>query len=518
MMRKAGVRARLALGFGAVVALLVAVAAVALVLLGRVESAQARQDQLDKLRQQIVQWNGLTNLNVARTITLARAGSPPALAKWLDGEMKHTSATISEVQKGIEARLAQPHEKELLARVAGARKGYLDMRSGLLKRMADPAELAAATADIDSLLLPAAQGYLASLDDVLKYVDGELARQDRLREAAEKGAATLLPILAAAGALLALVFAWRAGGAIAGTLREACSVAQRIAEGDLGRPVQVTAGGELGELQASLARMQDNLRGLVKDIRAGTESLHVASTQIAGGNQDLSARTESAAASLEQTSASMKELARGIEQAAGSAEKANTLAAQAVEVARRGRDVVGDVVQTMAGIDSDSGRIAEITSVIDGIAFQTNILALNAAVEAARAGEQGRGFAVVAGEVRALAGRSAQAAQEIKALVEASTRHAREGMQLAQTAGGTMQEIEQSVQQFSEAFGGIRAAAAGQASGVGEVSSAVARLDEITQQNAALVEESAAAAEGLNQQAGSLARAVASFRLEPALA
>jgi len=515
ILRNSGVRTRLAMGFGVMVALLGIVSFAALFQISRIDEAQARQGQMEQLRRQVVQWNSLTQLNVARTLTLARAGSPPVLAKWLDGEMKQTSASISELQKGIEAKLAQPREKELLGQVAKARQGYVELRASLLRRLADPAQAGAATADIDTGLLPAAQAYLGALDNVRAQVDQEFTAQERLRADSVATAQMVLPALALAGLVLAVLFAWRVGGAIARALRDAAAVARRIAGGDLTRPVAVTDAGELGELQAGLAQMQEGLREVVSGIRTGTESLHVASTQIASGNQDLSARTESAAASLEQTSASMKELARAIEQAAGSADQASALATQAVDVARRGREVVANVVDTMAGIDADSKRIADITGVIDGIAFQTNILALNAAVEAARAGEQGRGFAVVAGEVRALAGRSAQAAQQIKALVEASTRQVRTGTQLAQSAGGTMQDIEQSVQQFSHAFGGIREAAAGQANGVGEVSSAVTRLDEITQQNAALVEESAAAAQTLRHQADALASAVQVFKLAP---
>jgi methyl-accepting chemotaxis protein len=253
-------------------------------------------------------------------------------------------------------------------------------------------------------------------------------------------------------------------------------------------------------------------------VRGVVDGISTASTQIASGNHDLSARTEQTASNLQQTASSMEELTGTLRQSAESASQANQLASSAAEVAQRGGAVVSQVVTTMGEINASSKRIADIIGVIDGIAFQTNILALNAAVEAARAGEQGRGFAVVASEVRSLAQRSAEAAKEIKALIGVSVDRVEIGTQLVQDAGSTMGEIVASVRRVTDMIGEITAAAAEQSQGVGQVNSAVNQLDQMTQQNAALVEESAAAAQSLKEQAERLSEVVGTFRLNEAVA
>ena len=262
--------------------------------------------------------------------------------------------------------------------------------------------------------------------------------------------------------------------------------------------------------------MQAALRHMVGQVRVSTDSISNASAEIATGNQDLSSRTEQTAANLQQAASSMEQLTGTVKQSADSARQANQLAASAAEVAARGGNVVSRVVATMDDINASSKKIADIIGVIDGIAFQTNILALNAAVEAARAGEQGRGFAVVAGEVRSLAQRSAEAAKEIKALIGASVDKVESGSKLVADAGQTMQEIVGSVQRVTDIIGEITAAASEQSDGIGQVNTSVTQLDKMTQQNAALVEESAAAAESLKDQAQKLAAVVGTFRLERA--
>ncbi|MDH0091942.1 methyl-accepting chemotaxis protein [Achromobacter mucicolens] len=287
----------------------------------------------------------------------------------------------------------------------------------------------------------------------------------------------------------------------------------KIAAGDLTVRVEVNSTNEVGALMAAVKRMQESLARTVSAVRRGVDEINVGSREISAGNTDLSSRTEEQAASLEETAASMEQLASTVKQNADNARQANQLAASASDVAERGGSAVAEVVSTMEGISASSRKISEIVSVIDGIAFQTNILALNAAVEAARAGEQGKGFAVVAGEVRSLAQRSAQAAKEIKGLIEDSVTKVGAGSQQVERAGATMQEIVASVKRVTDIMGEISAASEEQSSGIDQVNRAVSQMDEVTQQNAALVEEAAAAAGSLQEQAQRLAEAVAVFKI-----
>ncbi len=296
-------------------------------------------------------------------------------------------------------------------------------------------------------------------------------------------------------------------------LKEAGNHFDRIAGGDLTARVDVRNTNEIGQLFAALKRMQESLTRTVSSVRRGVDEINVGSHEIAAGNTDLSSRTEQQAASLEETAASMEELASTVKQNADNARQANQLAASASDVAERGGSAVSEVVSTMQEISASSRKISEIVSVIDGIAFQTNILALNAAVEAARAGEQGKGFAVVAGEVRSLAQRSAQAAKEIKGLIEDSVTKVGAGSQQVERAGATMQEIVASVKRVTDIMGEISAASEEQSSGIDQVNRAVSQMDEVTQQNAALVEQAAAAAGSLQEQAQRLSEAVAVFKI-----
>ena len=299
---------------------------------------------------------------------------------------------------------------------------------------------------------------------------------------------------------------------LGGEPRQAADVARRIAEGDLATAVPVRAG-DSTSLMAAMHAMQTALTQTVATVRHNAESVATASEQIAQGNSDLSGRTEEQAASLEQTAATMNELGTTVTNNADNARQANQLALSASAVAQQGGEVVGEVVETMKGINDSSRKIAEIISVIDGIAFQTNILALNAAVEAARAGEQGRGFAVVAGEVRSLAQRSADAAKEIKSLITASVERVEQGSALVDKAGATMDEVVASIRRVTDMVGEISTASVEQASGVAQVGQAVTQMDQMTQQNSALVEESAAAADSLKSQAKALVQVVAAFKL-----
>ncbi len=296
-------------------------------------------------------------------------------------------------------------------------------------------------------------------------------------------------------------------------IHHAISVANTVAENDLTTRIQVRGQDETAQLLLALGRMNDNLARIVGQVRNSSDSIATGSAQIATGNQDLSHRTEEQASNLQQTAASMEQLAGTVRNNADTAVQANQMAAKASAAATLGGQKVGTVVATMQDIAASSKKIADIIGVIDGIAFQTNILALNAAVEAARAGEQGRGFAVVASEVRSLAGRSADAAKEIKSLIGASVDKVEVGARQVNEAGASMEEIVAQVQRVTKLIGEISSATAEQATGIGQVGNAVAQLDQVTQQNAALVEESAAAAESLKHQAATLAEVVGAFKL-----
>jgi methyl-accepting chemotaxis protein len=315
------------------------------------------------------------------------------------------------------------------------------------------------------------------------------------------------------GSLVLLASFWLIRQGVLGPLDEAVQLARRIAQGDLQGNVVARTTGEIGLLMTSLAEMQGNLANMVANVRRSAESLQTSSAEIAQGNHDLSSRTEGQASSLEQTAASMEELGSAFKQNADSARQVRQLAMNASTVAVQGGEVVAQVVDTMKGINVASRKISEIIGVIDGIAFQTNILALNAAVEAARAGEHGRGFAVVASEVRSLAGRSADAAKEIKSLINASVERVEKGTGLVDQAGTTMTEVVTSIRRVTDLVSEISAASSEQSAGVSQVGEAIAQMDKATQQNAALVEEMAAAASSLKSQAGELVQTVAVFNL-----
>ncbi|MGC4059866.1 MAG: methyl-accepting chemotaxis protein [Aquabacterium sp.] len=352
-----------------------------------------------------------------------------------------------------------------------------------------------------------------SIDKVVKFnVDGGTAASDEGdRIYGNARMAIIVAIVLVGSACMAL--AWMVSGQISVPVEEAAGVLQAVAEGDLTRTVLANRNDEIGDMQKALASMMNSLSDMVHQVRTGADSVATASSEIAQGNTDLSARTENQASSLQETAASVEEMAGTVRTNADNAHQANQLASAASDVAARGGDVVGQVVDTMTGIQSSSQKISDIIGVIDGIAFQTNILALNAAVEAARAGEQGRGFAVVAGEVRSLAQRSAQAAREIKTLINDSVEKVNAGSQLVSAAGDTMSDVVNQVRKVTDLVGEIAHASTEQSQGIGQINQAVSQLDQTTQQNAALVEQSMAAAESLKAQARKLAEAVAVFKL-----
>jgi methyl-accepting chemotaxis protein len=353
-------------------------------------------------------------------------------------------------------------------------------------------------------------------DPLQKLVDlqVDMSKEDSEKAAKVHASVTATIIGVSVIALLLLSFlTWVITRSITQPIGKALEFSRNIASGDLTSKLDHESKDEVGELLTSLQAMQASLVTVVSNVRQGSESVATASAEIAQGNNDLSARTEQQASALEETAASMEELGSTVKQNADSARQANQLANSASTVAITGGQVVGQVVETMKGINESSRKISDIISVIDGIAFQTNILALNAAVEAARAGEQGRGFAVVASEVRSLAGRSAEAAKEIKSLINASVERVEQGTVLVDKAGETMTEIVSSIRRVTDIMGEISAASAEQSAGVSQVGEAVTQMDQATQQNAALVEQMAAAASSLKSQAQDLVQVVAAFKL-----
>jgi methyl-accepting chemotaxis protein len=361
-------------------------------------------------------------------------------------------------------------------------------------------------------VLTAETQYVAALDELVKMQERQTV--DAQAETERRRVANLNIILGGLAVIIALIVAltFVVVRSIRDPLQAADQLAARIARGDLSAEVSTTREDEFGSLLRSLGVMNNSLGTMVAQVRDSTDSIATGSAEIATGNNDLATRTELTSSDLQATASSMDQLTRTVQQSAANARMASGLASDASTVAERGGAVVQQVISTMDEINASSRRISDIIGTIDGIAFQTNILALNAAVEAARAGEQGRGFAVVASEVRSLAQRSAEAAREIKTLIGISVARVESGSQLVSDAGAAMNDIVQSVHKVAAVISGITATSAEQSAGIASVNQAIVKLDNMTQQNAALVEQSAAAAESLREQAGQLAHAVAVFK------
>ncbi len=504
---------RLAAGFALVLTLAACVIALASWRLAATAAA-TRQMMAEPLTKErlIADWSRNINAGVRRTIAIAKSSDTSLVALFAEDQAQSTKSS-GEMQEKLKGLIRSPEEQALFDAVGKARQVYIGARDEIVKLKKD-GEAEAADKLLADVFVPGSKVYLARMQEFLDHQRAEIDKTAADIDAANGNGRLLLLAFGLAMLGLGVAAAWSITRSITLPLAAANELAERVADGNLMRSGAGMAArsDEIGQLQTTLRRVRETLSQAIGSIRDSAESIATASAEIASGNHDLSARTEKAASSLEQTASAMEQLTGTVQHSAASAGQANSLATSAASVAQRGGEVVAQVVHTMDEINVSSRKIADIIGVIDGIAFQTNILALNAAVEAARAGEQGRGFAVVAGEVRSLAGRSADAAKEIKSLIGSSVERVEVGSRLVAEAGKTMDELVGAVQRVKDIMGEITTATAEQSDGIAQVNIAIAQLDQVTQQNAALVEESTAAAESLREQATTLNGAVGTFQ------
>ena len=504
---------RLGLAFGLLIVMMLGVVVIGLVRFGTVGTVNSRIIEEDWVKAEAANViDATTRANARRTMELVLATDAQHLQA-IKAAIATNKKTIDEAVATLDKLVHLPEGKALLAQLKEKRGQYVQSFTRVIG-LVDGGARDDAIALIKSETLPA-------LDALQEPINGLTALQKRivansstevLGDIRNSSWVMLALALGLSGLALGSVLAYWITRSITVPLRRAVQVAQTVAAGDLGSHIAVAGRDETSELLQALRDMNHNLQNIVSQVRSGTDTIATATSQIAAGNQDLSSRTEEQASALEQTAASMQELAGTVKHNFDSGKHANELAESAAQVAAKGGAVVAQVVDTMEAINASSRKIADIIGVIDGIAFQTNILALNAAVEAARAGEQGRGFAVVASEVRSLAGRSAVAAKEIKELISASVDNVSAGCTLVEQAGSTMDEIVVSVRRVADIMGEISLASQDQTTGIDQINQAMVQMDQVTQSNAALVEEAAAAAQSLEHQAQTLVQVVSVFK------
>ena len=504
---------RLGLSFGAIIALLLILALVAITRVSELGSEMRRMNEdsypktvLVHAIKDDVNETMLAMRNIFLTVDAELASKEVQ-------QVEQIARRIDTVVGKLERLPAETDGHSRITRLNAARQQFDSVRKDVLKLVAEERKFEAKTLMLKQLQ-PRQQAYFAALEQLVSYQTGlmEAAGQASVRQAEQT---RLIIVLLSGGAALAgILLAVQASNSITRPLLQALGVARQVAAGDLTSKVLVSARDETGQLLQALNAMNTSLQDIVGQVRGGTDTIADASQRIASGNLDLSARTGQQAGSLRNTADSMAQLTTTVKQNAGHARQANQMAALASQVAVRGGAVVAQVVGTMGAINTSSKKIVDIIAVIDGIAFQTNILALNAAVEAARAGEQGRGFAVVASEVRNLAQRSSQAAREVKALIDDSVSQVAAGSKLVNEAGATMDQIVDSVRGVTDIMGDINGASQAQEAGIEQINLAIAEMDKVTRQNAALVEQAACGAESLQDEASRLAQVVSRFRLE----
>jgi len=510
-MKNMKIGTRLSAGFALVILLLIAIAGIGINRLAIVNNASTviAQDRYPKIQALTDIENNMNQVvrAVAYTLIVIEPDQVKIELEQIPKSINENSKLLSGVEKGLRTEKG----RELFRKLAEARGPYLNAISHFTK-LIEEGKKEEAKKTLLTEIRPAQRVYFDSLEKLIQFQEESLKQADKDADEIYAVARTLLISLSVTAVLFAGLIAFFISRSITRPIVEAATIAETVAAGDLTSKIDIKTNDETGQLLQALKEMNDGLLKMVGQIRAGSETIATASAQIASGNADLSSRTEEQASSLEETASSMEELTSTVKQNADNAKQANQLAVTASDIAIKGGSVVSHVVETMNAIDASSKKIVDIISVIDGIAFQTNILALNAAVEAARAGEQGRGFAVVASEVRNLAQRSAAAAKEIKTLIDDSVSKVAAGSKLVGEAGTTMEEVVDSIKRVNDIMSEITAASAEQSSGIEQVNQAIVQMDTVTQQNAALVEESAAAAESMQQQAKSLVQLVSVFQ------